>query len=203
MSLRLFGDDVIFFQRLLKSAGLLKKPIDGRWGSDTDQASDALDQEFKSIAKTAGSFDSRTESLILTLHPKAQGLARLSLNIIRSNGIDARIISGTRSYADQNKLFAQGRFGNPGKIVTKARGGQSNHNFCIAWDIGIFNSQGKYLDDSPLYGKAGKIISSAGVANLEWGGDWVSFADKPHYQHATGLSISQVRAKFEAGLPIV
>ena len=37
-------------------------------------------------------------------------------------GINAKIISGTRTYAEQNNLFRQGRFGNPGPIVTKAKG---------------------------------------------------------------------------------
>jgi peptidoglycan L-alanyl-D-glutamate endopeptidase CwlK len=87
--------------------------------------------------------------------------------------------------------------------VTNARGGQSNHNFGIAWDIGIFDAKGRYLTDSPLYPKAGKIATSAAIAHLEWGGNWTTFKDQPHYQFATSLSISQIRARFEKGQPII
>jgi peptidoglycan L-alanyl-D-glutamate endopeptidase CwlK len=203
MSVRLFGDDVVEFQRLLKSAGLLKSGIDGVWGSQTEKAATAFEEFFKAIRAQFGAFDARSESMIATLHPRAQELARRSLAVIRKGGIDARVISGTRSYLEQNKLFAKGRFGNPPPIVTNARGGQSNHNFGIAWDIGIFDASGKYLEDSPLYAKAGKIAIAAHIEHLEWGGNWTSFTDRPHYQHATGLTISQVRSRFEAGEKIV
>jgi peptidoglycan L-alanyl-D-glutamate endopeptidase CwlK len=136
------------------------------------------------------------------LQPEAQKLARLSLTVIRESGIDARMISGTRTYAEQNKLYAQGRFGNPGPKVTNARGGQSNHNFGIAWDIGIFGANGNYLPDSPLYKTAGGRALNANIAALEWGGNWTTFVDLPHYQHRTGLPIGQVRQRFEAGQPL-
>jgi peptidoglycan L-alanyl-D-glutamate endopeptidase CwlK len=203
MSFKLFGDDLVEYQRLLKSAGLLKKGIDGAWGPDTDQASTAFENFYEAIKASDGAFDARSESCIITLHPEAQKLARACLNAIHASGIDARIISGTRSYEEQNKLFRQGRFGNPGPIVTNARGGQSNHNFGVAWDIGVFDANGKYLGNSPLYKKAAQTALAAGIAHLEWGGNWKSFPDQPHYQYATGLSISQVRAKFEAGTAII
>ncbi|MEO8506247.1 MAG: hypothetical protein ABI593_01300 [Betaproteobacteria bacterium] len=40
----------------------------------------------------------------------------------------------------QDAPYRQGRLGNPGPRVTNARDGQSNHNFGIAWDIGIFTA---------------------------------------------------------------
>jgi len=203
MSFKLFGDDVTEFQRLLKSAGLLKKKIDGTWGPDTDQAATAFENFYEAIKASEGAFDSRSEGCIISLNPKAQTLARQCLTAIRGGGIDARIISGTRSYQEQDRLFRQGRFGNPGPVVTNARGGQSNHNFGIAWDIGIFDANGKYLGNSPLYAKAGQVVMSTGIANLEWGGNWTTFKDQPHYQFTTALSISQVRARFEAGQPII
>jgi peptidoglycan L-alanyl-D-glutamate endopeptidase CwlK len=203
MSFKLFGDDVTEFQRLLKSAGLLKKQIDGVWGPDTDQAATAFENFYEAIKASDGAFDARSEGCIVTLNPKAQTLARACLHAIRKSGIDARIISGTRSYEEQDKLFRQGRFGDPAPIVTNARGGQSNHNFGIAWDIGIFDAKSRYLTDSPLYPKAGRIVTSAAIAHLEWGGNWKTFKDQPHYQFATSLSISQIRARFEKGQPII
>jgi peptidoglycan LD-endopeptidase CwlK len=203
MSSPLFPDDILFLQRLLASAGFYSANLDGIWGPKTDAAMTAFDARFAQIATALGTFHSRTETSLRTLHPKAQELARVSLKAIRDAGINARIISGTRTYAEQNKLFAQGRFGNPPPIVTNARGGQSNHNFGIAWDIGIFAANGAYLGNSPLYNTAGQRVMSAGIANLEWGGNWTTFIDMPHYQHLTGLAIGQVRQRFEAGQPII
>ena len=115
-----------------------------------------------------------------------------------------QIISGTRSYAEQDRLYAQGRT-EPGDIVTNAKGGQSNHNFGIAWDIGLFNSSGVYLRGATLSELRAyeNIASIVDRANLEWGGDWSSFVDRPHYQVKTGRETFQVRGRFEAGLPYV
>jgi len=84
--------------------------------------------------------------------------------------------------------------------VTNARGGQSNHNFGIAWDVGIFENGKYYAGDTQKEDKAyvelGGFIK-ANVPGLEWGGDWKGFVDKPHYQLATGKSVVQVRALLE------
>lgn len=142
----------------------------------------------------------RTERLIQTLHLKAQETARIFMTRALNTVIDVRIISGTRTYEEQNALFRKGRFGNPGPRVTNARGGQSNHNFGIAWDIGIFQN-GAYLGDSPLYDQMAQIIlNTPDLANrLIWGGNWHSFQDRPHYQLVTGFSITELRQRFEAG----
>lgn len=199
MSDPLFKADVLFFQRMLKSAGLYQGRLDGIWGPKTDVAASAFDAGGRELRARFGELDPRSEANLQTLNLKAQEAARVFMGKVRGAGLDARIISGTRTYAEQNELFRQGRFGNPGPIVTNARGGQSNHNFAIAWDIGLFQD-GRYLTDSPLYKKAAGIGLAAG---LEWGGDWTSFQDWPHYQLATGLLISEVRAKFEKGQPYV
>lgn len=203
MSNRLFEDDVIFLQRLMRSAGFYTAAIDGIWGKKTDKAVDDFETKFAEIAGRLGTFHPRTEAAIHTLHPKAQELMRTVMQTIRNAGINARFISGTRTYAEQNKLYAKGRFGNPPPRVTNARGGFSNHNFGIACDIGIFDANGGYLPESPDYSRAGHIVKAANIPHLEWGGDWVTFTDRPHYQYATGLAISQVRQKFESGTAFI
>jgi peptidoglycan LD-endopeptidase CwlK len=195
MSIRLFPDDVIFLQRILRSAGFYLFKIDGLYGPKTKAAEDAFWTSSAKIAREFGSFDPRTEGNLLSLQPKVQALARQSLKQILEAGIEARIISGTRTYAAQNELFKRGRWGNPGPRVTNARAGESNHNFAIAWDIGIF-VRGHYQDDSPLYAKAARVGLLPG---LEWGGDWAGFPDQPHYQFATKLPTSEVRRRFELG----
>lgn len=195
MSQQLFENDVRFLQRFLKSAGFNPGKIDGIWGSKTDAAEDEFIKKSEQIAATYGKFHQRSERNIITLHPKAQEAARQFLKRLQDAGINARIISGTRTYAEQDALYAKGRT-LPGPKVTNAKGGQSNHNFGIAWDIGVFDSQGNYQGESPLYDKAAEVGL---VAGLEWGGNWQSFQDKPHYQLITGLSISKVRERFENG----
>jgi peptidoglycan L-alanyl-D-glutamate endopeptidase CwlK len=58
------------------------------------------------------------------------------------------------------------------------RAAESNHNFGIAFDVGVFRGK-EYLGDSPLYATVGAIGMDIG---LEWGGQWESFVDMPHYQ---------------------
>lgn len=147
--------------------------------------------------------DQNTLKRIETLLPAAQPWAKAHIEAINNSGIlpagwTARIVSGNRTWAEQDALYAQGRT-KPGNVVTNARGGQSNHNFGIAWDIGIFDASGKYLGESPYYRQVSKIGKDLG---LEWGGDWKSIVDTPHYQIKTGLSLAQLRTLFKAGKEI-
>jgi peptidoglycan L-alanyl-D-glutamate endopeptidase CwlK len=146
--------------------------------------------------------DERSERNIATLLPEVRPLARALVQRAAQDGIQVKVISGTRSYAEQDALYAQGRTA-PGMIVTKARGGESNHNFGIAFDVGIFEGT-KYLENSPRYMAVGAIGIDLG---LEWGGSWESFADQPHFQlrptWAAELSEKQMlaalRSRIEAG----
>ena len=196
MSQQLFKKDIKFLQRFLKSGGFDPKGIDGVWGANTDAAEDAFLTASQALAQQMGTFHARSEANIMTINLAAQKAARAFLKKVTDAGINVRIISGTRTYAEQDEIYAQGRT-KPGKRVTKAKGGQSNHNFGIAWDIGIFDAQGKYLLESPLYAKAAQVGL---IPGLEWGGNWGGdFQDPPHYQLATGLSITELRKRFERG----
>lgn len=198
MSARIFPDDVVFLQRLLRTDGLYAGDLDGDWGPLTETAVRQFERLADELAAAVASFDARSENNIRTLAIRAQRPARGFLFRVRAAGIGARIISGTRTYAMQDALYRQGRFGNPGPRVTNARGGQSNHNFGIAWDIGIFTESDGYLTGGPAYDHA---ATAGQAAELEWGGDWSTFVDRPHYQLATGLSVPEMRARFERGAP--
>jgi len=199
MSYQLLKQDVLFYQRFLKSAGFYPWPIDGLWGPHTDKADRDFVTQSASIATQYGSADPRSESNIITLSPKAQVEARKFLELTMNTGKNVRIISGTRTYAEQDTLFAQGRNGNPGPIVTHSRGGESNHNFGIAWDIGLFESNGSYNTNDPDYiALAGKILPQ--IDTIEWGGSWISFKDYPHYQlKAVSENVATIRGLFEQG----
>jgi peptidoglycan L-alanyl-D-glutamate endopeptidase CwlK len=198
MSRPLSFDDVLFRQRFLSCCGFYTDTLDGLWGPNTDAAEAAFAAKSAAIAAAEGTFDARSERHIQSLQSVAQTGARRSLKAIRAAGTDARIISGTRTYPEQDSLFRQGRFGNPGPIVTRARGGQSWHNFGLAWDIGIFDPGGRYREDDGPYVAAAPRGKVPGVT---WGGDWTgSFQDNPHYQFIpAGQTVSQARAIFEAG----
>ncbi len=124
-----------------------------------------------------GTVDARSERTIATLQPEVQPYARALVIKAAALGITIKVISGLRTYAEQNDLYAQGR-SRPGRVVTNARGGYSNHNFGIAFDIGIFDGA-TYVDESPRY----KAIGALGVElGLEWGGNWKTIKDEPHFQ---------------------
>ncbi|MCY1397449.1 D-alanyl-D-alanine carboxypeptidase [compost metagenome] len=121
--------------------------------------------------------DPRSETVIATLLPEVRPYARALVQKAGAAGIRIRIISGLRTYQEQDKLYAKGRTA-PGSVVTNAKAGQSNHNFGIAFDIGVFEGT-KYLGDSPKY----KAIGALGMdLGLEWGGNWKTIVDQPHYQ---------------------
>jgi peptidoglycan L-alanyl-D-glutamate endopeptidase CwlK len=141
--------------------------------------------------------DQRSEKNIRTLVPEVRPLATKLIEIATEAGISVKVISGHRSYAEQDALYAQGRT-KPGAVVTKAKGGYSNHNFGLAFDIGIFSKDGKsYFGEHADYKRCGVIGESLG---LEWGGRWKSFPDEPHFQYnPLGLSIAQMRERTAKG----
>jgi peptidoglycan LD-endopeptidase CwlK len=148
--------------------------------------------------------DDRSETVIAALQPEVQTYARTLVHRAAAMGVDARVISGLRTYAEQDALFAQGRT-RPGQRVTNAKGGESNHNFGIAFDIGVFHGK-NYLPESPAYDIVGALGRSIG---LEWGGGWHGLVDKPHFElrpaWASRLSesemLAQLRTRKDNGTP--
>ena len=119
----------------------------------------------------------RSEKVIATLLPQVRPYARALFFKARDKGININIISGTRTFEEQDSLYAQGR-STRGPKVTNAGGGYSNHNFGIAFDIGVFEGN-RYLPESPKYKAVGALGMDLG---LEWGGNWKTTVDQPHYQ---------------------
>lgn len=185
--------DILFRQRILSCAGFYAGLIDGKWGLKSETADQAFHAEYLRLQSICGTFDPRTESVIATLLPKAQAKAREFMKVA---GPTCKLLSGTRTYAEQDAIFSHR------PIVTRARGGQSNHNFGIAWDVGIFKD-GHYLTGSTHAEEKEYDALAVGikvhVQGLEWGGDWKSIMDKPHYNLLTGKTISQIRISFESG----
>lgn len=121
--------------------------------------------------------DARSESVIATLHPQVRPYARALVLKAKAAGITIKVISGLRTYAEQDALYAKGRI-KPGPKVTNARGGYSNHNFGIAFDVGVFDGT-RYIPESSRYKAVGALGKELG---LEWGGNWKTIQDQPHFQ---------------------
>jgi len=149
--------------------------------------------------------DVRSERNIAFLLPEVQPIARALVQKAALNGIRIKVITGLRTYAEQDELYAQGR-AKPGPKVTNARGGYSNHNFGIAFDVGVFEGS-KYLPDSVKYKAVGALGTDLG---LEWGGNWKTIVDQPHFQLRPGWAVDMaekemlagLRGRFAAGTPV-
>lgn len=140
--------------------------------------------EPSTLAGEGKEADSRSEANIATLLPRVRPFARALIEKAANQGIIIKVTSGTRSFAEQDELFAQGRT-KPGEKVTNARGGFSNHNFGIAFDVTIFKGSTDPekaktpVFESPVYKAVGALGTELG---LEWGGNWKTIVDEPHFQ---------------------
>jgi peptidoglycan L-alanyl-D-glutamate endopeptidase CwlK len=121
-----------------------------------------------------------------------------------------------RTFLEQDSLYAQGRtklFDNQGKrlgVVTKAKGGQSIHNYGLALDIVLIkdtNGDGKVdtasWETNVDFDKDGKsdwmeIVEILKRNGWTWGGDWKSFKDRPHFEKTFGYSWRTLLPKYKS-----
>jgi peptidoglycan L-alanyl-D-glutamate endopeptidase CwlK len=193
-------------------AGVQKKlgiQVDGRAGTETWGAIYAHIVKPKiagvAPAEAIDPVDPRSEKVIATLLPEVRPIARALVQKAQQSDIQIKILSALRTYVEQDELYSKGRT-NPGPKVTNARGGFSNHNFGIAFDVGVFEGS-KYLGDSVKYKAVGVLGMDLG---LEWGGSWKTIVDQPHFQlrpeWATSLNerdmLAELRARLDNGAAI-
>lgn len=89
------------------------------------------------------------------------------------------ITCGPRSLEEQKLLVKKGA-----SRTLRSRHIPAANGFAHAVDV-VAMLNGKVRWDWPLYGKIATAMKAAAKAEkvpLEWGGDWVSFRDGPHYQ---------------------
>lgn len=131
-----------------------------------------------------------------------------------------RLAYTIRTFNEQDGLYALGRtVVNPqgksttkpmGNIVTWAKGGQSYHNYALAWDIvllvdkngdGTFESASWETDvDFDGDGQADwrEVVESFTRIGAEWGGNWNKpKQDMPHFQMTLGHSIADLQVLHE------
>ena len=132
-----------------------------------------------------GALGERTENNIAALHPYLQEAARRMLWEMQHELADignARIIEAYRSVARQNEVFDSG--------ASRVRGGFSYHQYGLAFDIGFFDGNIFLTNiDWPTWQRVGEIGRRHG---FEWGGDWTSFVDPPHFQMVFGHTTSEL-----------
>ena len=117
-------------------------------------------------------FSSRSLQKLFGVHPD---LVRVAHRAIQITPIDVVITCGMRTVEEQKKLMAAG--------ASKTM--RSRHLTGHAIDVAPIGPDGKVAWDWPLFHKLApsmfKAAAELGV-KLEWGGDWKSFPDGPHFQ---------------------
>ncbi len=155
--------------------------------------------------------DQITLQRIQLLHPKVRAEVD---NIYRNQIVPAltgraicRFAYTLRTFAEQDALYSQGRtklFDANGKrlgVVTKAKGGQSIHNYGLALDIVLIkDNKTASWEDNVDFDKDGKadwmeVVDILKANGWEWGGNW-KFVDKPHFQKDFGYTWKQLLDKY-------
>jgi len=133
-------------------------------------------------------WDKAINKKILKLNPKIQTHVINFINDVEKElGIKLRITQGFRTIDEQNALYAIGRTVE-GDKVTNAKGGSSYHNYGLAIDI-VEIKNGKATWDSDF-----DSIAKIGIQHgFEWGGNFTTIIDKPHFQMTFGLSIKDLK----------
>jgi len=139
------------------------------------------------------------------LHPKIRGEVRnlvAQANAQLTKHSSVRITQGLRTFEEQDALYAIGRT-KPGKKVTNAKGGQSNHNFGIAIDFCLI-IDGKEVSwdlkkdyDGDKIADWMEVVKVFRNAGYEWGGLW-KFTDNPHFEKTFGLGWRDLLKKYNA-----
>ena len=113
---------------------------------------------------------------------------------LQANGITVIATSTYRDFEAQDAIYARGRTA-PGKVVTKAKAGDSWHNWRCAFDV-LPLRYGKPVwattgADGEVWRKLGEIGEACG---LEWAGRWTTFRELAHFQYTGGLTLADFKA---------
>ena len=127
------------------------------------------------------------------LHPDMRPLVDDFIASCAKAHIELLVTCTWRSPQEQAALYAQGRT-TLGKIVTRAKPGQSMHNFTLkgrpaslAVDVvPMVNGKPVWSSSDPLWRDLGLRGEFAG---LEWAGRWLKFREYPHFQHPNAKAI--------------
>lgn len=196
---KLLTSNVRAIQRLLNANGYQVGYPDGSYGPKTTNA--VLRFQRGNGLTQSGIVDPRTRQKLFNPYPKdnfefrpssndlsslnpyVASLARKFLELTKQNNLDVRITTAFRSWDEEDRLYAQGRT-TPGAIVTNARGGDSYHNWGLAFDAAPYEN-GRISTDQQKFIQMGRLGQQVG---LQWGGTFKALKDYPHFQYTFGLN---------------
>ena len=186
---------------LIVAANRIRNPDRLRIGQELVIPSDEAPPDAPVPTPVTRPFAAVSAERLATLHPLLAERGTRLLERCAAAGLALMVTQGLRSMAEQDRLYAQGRTA-PGKIVTKARAGQSYHNFGLAFDVLVLDAMGKadWSSTNPGWARAGVVGEDLG---LEGGGRWTGIVDLPHFQYTGGVSLARCRSSFSSGLPSV
>lgn len=117
------------------------------------------------------SLSKKSESRLAGVHPDLVAVVRRAIEITET---DFTVLEGVRSKARQAQLVASGA----------SQTLNSRHITGHAVDLGAW-VDGEVRWDWPLYHQIAKAMKAAATElniPIEWGGDWRTFKDGPHFQ---------------------
>ena len=118
----------------------------------------------------------RSERNLVGVHPRLVDVVREAYELLVTGNTSLGFIvtEGVRTFARQQQLFAAGA----------TRTLNSRHLTGHAVDLAA-TVNGQVRWDWPLYKQLAEVMKSAAKdldVPLQWGGDWQSFKDGPHFQ---------------------
>lgn len=143
--------------------------------------------------------DKRSLDNLDTLHPKFKPSAIeawTEAQALMPDNVQIIVVQGLRSFAESNALYEQGRT-TKGPIVTKAKAGESYHNYGLAFDFEMITNN--HEDDivGPNWLKVVEVMKKHGMT---WGGEFPqSFHDNPHFENKYGHNWRDLLALHNAG----
>lgn len=149
--------------------------------------------------------DKITLDRIALMHPKVRAELLEQYLIINTRlpvGVRLRFSQTLRTVAEQNELYAQGRT-KKGSIVTNAKGGQSIHNYGLAFDIVLLydkDNDGTFETASWEEDKHwNTVVDFFKNQGWFWGGDFKSIKDTPHFEKTFGNTWQTLQNKLGKG----
>ena len=158
-----------------------------------DFVDDDLYKKIQEDINLNSKIDKPSVKKIMTLHPKIRFEVLHIFKECYKQNLKIRIVQGYRTFAEQDELYAQGRT-KPGPVVTKSRGGMSNHCYGLSIDFCLLKSDGSIswslTEDLNDDGNKDwmQVVNIFKEFNYSWGGDW-KFKDNPHIEKTFGQGI--------------
>lgn len=133
----------------------------------------------------------KIESLHPAIREEVQKLVDYINEKVLTSNVKMIVTQGLRTFEEQDALY------NKRPKVTNAKGGQSIHNYGLAFDFCLVNGKQTIWDVAkdfdgdkhPDWMEVVEIFKSHGY---KWGGDFRSFKDGPHFEKTFGHTWQQL-----------